>query len=146
MSFNEFPEIPFFVKGYFNGIIKKIEVLESDILSLQDLIELWHIDGKNELLSLDNTMFFHSVLFNLRHLRIRNFPPVEFVGKEELSHVYYEKLLTIYIKKLHLIKCSLAKWAKWPKFLFAVESKRRSDLIDNLKTIQSGFKWDGGGP
>ncbi len=93
MSFNEFPQILFVVKGYLEGLIEKIEAMESDVNSLQDLIELWHLNGKNERLSLDDVMFSHRVLFNLRHLKIRNFPLVELARKEELSHAYYEKLL-----------------------------------------------------
>ena len=143
MSFNEFPEIPFFVRGYFDDIFKRIEALESDVLSLQDLIELWYIEGKIEHLSLDNIMYLHRVLFNLRHLRLRNLPLVELAGKEELSHAYYEKLLTLYSKKLRLLKCSLMKWLKT---LFPVESKRKFDFINKLKTRELGLRWDGGGP
>ena len=44
MSFNEFPQILFVVKGYLEGLIEKIEAMESDVNSLQDLIELWHLD------------------------------------------------------------------------------------------------------
>ena len=143
MSFNEFPEIPFFVKGYFDGLFKKIEALESDVLSLQDLIELWHIDGKNERLSLDNIMYLHLVLFNLRNLRVRKLPSLELVGKEELSHTYYKKLLPLYSNKLHLLKCSLVKWLKTS---FPVENERKFDFVNKLKTRESGFRLDGGGP
>ena len=143
MSFNEFPEIPFFVKGYFDEFFKNIEALESNVLSLQDLIELWHIDGKNECLSLDNIMYLHRVLFNLRHLRVRNLPLVELAGKKELSHAYYEKLLTLYSKELHLIKCSLVKWLKTS---FPIENEREFSFIDKLKMREPGFRWDGGGP
>ncbi len=140
MSFNEFPEIPFFVKGYFDEFFKNIEALESNVLSLQDLIELWHIDGKNECLSLDNIMYLHRVLFNLRHLRVRNLPLVELAGKKELSHAYYEKLLTLYSKELHLIKCSLVKWLKTS---FPIENEREFSFIDKLKMREPGFRWDG---
>ncbi|KKN14256.1 hypothetical protein LCGC14_0998040, partial [marine sediment metagenome] len=121
----------------------KIETLESDVLSLQDLIELWHIDGKNESLSLDNIMHLHCVLFNLRHLRLRNLPSIELAGKEELGHEYYKKLLPLYSEKLHLLRCSLVKWLKTS---FPVENEREFDFIDKLKMREPGFKGEGGGP
>ncbi len=134
MSLNEFPQIPFVIKNYLDGLIKNFEKLESELFFLQDMIELWYIERKHENWSLDNIVFALRLLFNLKHLKVKNFLLVRSFGLEGMSQAYYRELLISYIGKFHLIKCSLVKWLK---FLFILEGKRynRVKIYDSLKII-----------
>ena len=134
MSMNEFPQIIFVIKGYFEGLIRNLEVLESHVFYFQDMIEMWYMDRKRESWMLRNTQFPIRILINLKSNRIRNFPLVSLVGEVALSTKYYKDLLESYIRKLTLIKCVLVKWLR---FLFLVEDKlyTRTSIHDSLKLV-----------
>ncbi|KKL94998.1 hypothetical protein LCGC14_1859030 [marine sediment metagenome] len=109
MILNEFPQIPFVIKGYREGLIRNLEVLKSHVFYFQDMIEMWYMDRKRESWMLRNTQFPIRILINLKSNRIRNFPLVSLVGEVALSTKYYKDLLESYIRKLTLIKCVLVK-------------------------------------
>ncbi len=136
MSLYEFPQIPFIVKGYLEELIRKFEALESDVFFFQDMIEMWYIDRKQERWILKDSGFSSRLLFKLKNLRVWNFPLIQLhlSRKKDLSQAYYKRLLISYIKKLHLIKCSLVKWLN---FLFIMEGKLfgRLEIHDSLKMI-----------
>ncbi len=134
MSLNEFPQIPFIMKGYFGGNLRKLEILESDVFFYHDLIELWYIDRKNISWVLNNIQFAQRILLNLKWNKIRSYPLISIEGEIKLSIRYYEKLLESYITKLSIIKYTLIKWLK---FLFLLENKRssRSGIHHSLKSF-----------
>jgi len=136
MSLYEFPRIPFIIKGYLEELIIKFESLESDVFFFQDMIEMWYMDRKHERWILEDNGFSPRLLFKLKNLRIRNFPLVQLhlSGRKDLGQGYYKRLLISYIKKSHLIKCSLVKWLN---FLSIVEGKLygRLEIHDSLKKI-----------
>ncbi len=46
LSLNEFQQIPFVIKGYFEGLIRNLEVLKSHVFYFQDMTEMWYMERK----------------------------------------------------------------------------------------------------
>ncbi len=91
MSLNEFPRIPFIMKGYLGGELRNFEALESDVFFYYDLIELWYIDRKQEGWMTTDIRFATRILSNLKTNKIKNYPLISPEGGLRLSTKYYEE-------------------------------------------------------
>ena len=89
LNMYEYPEIPFIISGIQGIHLRKFDMFKSNVMYLQDQIELWYLERKFESWIMNNHELSQQVLLCLKLVRIKNHPLFNFWGDLVLSENRY---------------------------------------------------------